>query len=257
MSDASEAGEERRAHSLSGTARLTHRTSPTPAQPSNPIRVVVVDDQQLIREGIASLLELQDDIQVVAALANGRVAVEQAPELAPDAILMDVRMPVMDGAQATALISSALPNCKILMLTTFDDEEYIVQALQAGATGYLLKDIPPGDLAQAIRLAQAGIYQLDAAVAGKLVGAITSTQATARDNAPDARHADPALPDHLTAREIEVLRYLALGATNREIAAQLVVSECTVKNHISSILTRLDLRDRIQAALYAQKHHLV
>jgi DNA-binding NarL/FixJ family response regulator len=217
------------------------------------IRVVVVDDQQLIREGIASLLEIQDGIHVVATAANGQAAIEQALELAPDVVLMDVRMPVMDGVQATAIIGSKFPACKILMLTTFDDEEYIVQALRAGAKGYLLKDIPPGDLAQAIRLAHAGIYQLDAAVAGKLVGAMASLPAARSAGTEDA----PSPHDLLTAREIEVLRYIALGATNREIAAQLVVSEGTVKNHISNILTRLGLRDRVQAALYAHEHHLL
>ncbi len=216
------------------------------------IRVIVVDDQQLIREGIASLLEIQDGIQVVAMVANGQVAIEKTLELSPDVVLMDVRMPVMDGVQATAIIGGKLPTCKILMLTTFDDEEYIVQALRAGAKGYLLKDIPPGDLAQAIRLAHAGIYQLDAAVAGKLVGAMVSLPVARSAGTEDAL----APHDLLTAREIEVLRYIALGATNREIAAQLVVSEGTVKNHISHILTRLGLRDRIQAALYAHEHHL-
>jgi DNA-binding NarL/FixJ family response regulator len=217
------------------------------------IRVIVVDDQQLIREGIASLLDLQDSIQVVATVANGKEAVERTLDLLPDVVLMDVRMPVMDGVQATALINGKLPDCKILMLTTFDDEEYIVQALKAGAKGYLLKDIPPGDLAQAIRLVYAGIYQLDATAASKLIGAMAGLTATRPVCASDA----PAPHDLLTAREVEVLRYIALGATNREIAVQLVVSEGTIKNHISNILTRLGLRDRIQAALYAHEHHLL
>jgi DNA-binding NarL/FixJ family response regulator len=224
------------------------------------IRVMVVDDQQLIREGIASLLDIQDDMQVVATPANGQLAVERAPELAPDIILMDVRMPVLDGVQAAALISDKLPTCRILMLTTFDDEEYVVQALRAGAKGYLLKDIPPGDLAQAIRLAHAGIFQLDPEVAGKLVGALanaTRSRAPSPTGTSESGQATANLPHRLTPREIEVLRYIALGATNREIATHLVVSEGTVKNHISNILMHLGLRDRVQAAIYAHEHHLL
>jgi DNA-binding NarL/FixJ family response regulator len=217
------------------------------------VRVLVVDDQRLIREGIASLLGIQEGVQVIGTAPDGQEAVEQVLALAPDVVLMDVRMPVMDGVQATALICRQLPACQVLMLTTFDDEEYIVKALHAGARGYLLKDIPPGDLAQAIRLAHAGIYQLDPTVAGKLVGVLLRSE-------PAAANASAAVPSSqqvLTDREIEVLRFIALGATNREIAAQLLVSEGTVKNHISNILTRLDLRDRTQAALYARDHHLI
>jgi DNA-binding NarL/FixJ family response regulator len=217
------------------------------------VRVLVVDDQRLIREGIASLLGIQEGVQVIGTATDGQEAVEQALALAPDVVLMDVRMPVMDGVQATAQICRQLPACQVLMLTTFDDEEYIVKALHAGARGYLLKDIPPGDLAQAIRLAHAGIYQLDPTVAGKLVGVLLRSE-------PAAAHpgsVPPSSQQVLTGREIEVLRLIALGATNREIAAQLLVSEGTVKNHISNILTRLDLRDRTQAALYARDHHLI
>lgn len=216
------------------------------------IRVLVADDQRLIREGIASLLRIQDGIHVVGTATDGQEAVEKALALSPEVVLMDVRMPVMDGVQATAMICSQLSTCQVLMLSTFDDEEYIVKALQAGAKGYLLKDIPPGDLAQAIRLAHAGIYQLDPAVAGKLVGALTRTETTAASRTePDAA------ASLLTEREVEVLRFIALGATNREIAMQLMVSEGTIKNHISNILNRLDLRDRTQAALYARDHRLI
>lgn len=219
--------------------------------PTTPVRLLVVDDQRLIREGIASLLAIQEGIEVVGSAADGQAAIEQALALLPDVILMDVRMPQMDGVTATAAICGRLPNCQVLMLTTFDDEEYVVKALQAGARGYLLKDLPAGDLAQAIRLAHAGIYQLDPAVAGKLVGAL---------NRPD-RQANPspatAVHDTLTERELEVLRLIAQGATNREIATRLVVSEGTVKNHVSNILGRLGLRDRTQAAIYAYDHHLL
>src|SRR6266700_2375782 len=214
------------------------------------VRVLVVDDQRLIREGIAALLSIQDGVTVVGTAASGQEAIEKALALSPEVVLMDVRMPVMDGVQATALICNRLPTCQVLMLTTFDDKKYIVKALQAGAKGYLLKDIPPGDLAQAIRLAHAGIYQLDPTVAGKLIGTLTRNETT-------VAHATASLHSPLTDREVEVLRFIALGATNREIAVQLMVSEGTIKNHISNILTRLDVRDRTQAALYARDHHLI
>jgi|YNPBryantNP2012_1023418.scaffolds.fasta_scaffold03280_5 DNA-binding NarL/FixJ family response regulator len=214
----------------------------------NAVRVLVVDDQRLVREGIASLLGLQEGIQVVGTAVDGQEAVEKATALAPDVILMDVRMPVMDGIAATALIRRALPDCRVLMLTTFDDEEYIIRSLQAGAMGYLLKDIPAGDLAQAIKLTYAGIFQLSPSVAGKLVGQLAARGKAEPSSAP---------PADLTERELEVLRLLARGATNREIAEQLMVSEGTVKNHVSNILGRLGLRDRVQAAIYAYDHGLV
>ena len=214
------------------------------------VRVLVVDDQRLIREGIASLLEIQSGIAVVGTAANGQEAVAQAQDLTPDVILMDVRMPVLDGVQATKAIRQQLPSCQILMLTTFDDEEYVVKALQAGARGYLLKDIPVEDLAQAVRLTHAGIYQLDPSVAGSLVRLLGERKVEVETAVSPPNH-------DLTSRELEVLRLLATGATNREIADQLVVSEGTVKNHVSSILNRLGLRDRVQAALYAHKHQLI
>ena len=211
------------------------------------VKVLVVDDQRLVREGIASLLSIQEGMSVVGTAVDGQEAVEKALALAPDVVLMDVRMPVMDGIAATLQIRRKLPGCQVLMLTTFDDEEYVVKSLQAGATGYLLKDIPAADLAQAIHLIRAGIYQLSPSVAGKLVGQL----------GVKSRPAAPPPPEHdLTERELEVLRLIAGGATNREIAEALVVSEGTVKNHVSNILSRLGLRDRIQAALYAYDHDL-
>lgn len=212
------------------------------------VRVLVADDQRLVREGIASLLSIQEGIEVVGTAVDGQEAVEKATQLRPDVILMDVRMPVLDGIVATAAIRRTLPDCRVLMLTTFDDEEYIIRSLQAGAMGYLLKDIPAGDLAQAIRLTCAGIYQLSPSVAGKLVGQLG---ARARSGLP------PEPPADLTERELEVLRLVARGATNREIAEALVVSEGTVKNHVSNILGRLGLRDRVQVAVYAYDHGLV
>ena len=211
------------------------------------VTVLVVDDQRLVREGIASLLNIQEGIRVVGQAVNGQEAIEKALALCPDVILMDVRMPVVDGIVATAQIHRQLPGCQVIMLTTFDDEEYIVKSLRAGAVGYLLKDIPASQLARAVQLAHAGIYQLDPAVAGKLVGMLGSAQPERSPLPAPARTA--AIENDLTERELEVLRLIGTGATNREIADRLVVSEGTVKNHVSSILSRLGLRDRTQAAL--------
>jgi DNA-binding NarL/FixJ family response regulator len=220
-----------------------------------PVRVLVADDQQLIREGIASLLGIQPGIDVVGTARDGREAVEQALALQPDVILMDVRMPGCDGTQATARIRRELPACQVVMLTTFDDEEYVVQALRAGAAGYLLKDLPAAELAGAVRLAHAGIAQFGTQATGRLASALARHPAPAP---PDVTGTIPGQPGHpLTAREADVLRLVARGATNREIAAQLFLSEGTVKNHISRILARLGLRDRTHAAIYARDHGLL
>ena len=220
----------------------------------------MVDDQQLMRDGISSLLSIQEGIEVIGTAANGQEAIDQALALAPDVILMDVRMPVMNGITATEQVRRQLPTCQVLMLTTFDDEKDIIKALTAGASGYLLKDIPAQDLAQAIHLAHRGIYQLEPSIAGKLVG-VLNRQASPPPTppAPASKEAPAravAAQFDLTEREIEVLQLIATGATNREIAEQLVVSEGTVKNHVSNILSRLGLRDRTQAALFARENNL-
>lgn len=234
--------------------------SSRPQNRESPVRVLVVDDQRLMRDGIASLLSIQEGIEIVGTAGNGVEAVEQALALRPDVVLMDVRMPVMDGVAATAELHRELPSCQVLMLTTFDDEEYIVDALQAGASGYLLKDVPAQDLAKAIISAHIGIYQLDAAVAGKMVSRLAGLDSQRRSiqpPAPTSGSVSSATQTELTEREIEVLRLIAKGATNREIAEQLVITEGTVKNHISNILNRLGLRDRTQAALYAREAGLL
>lgn len=229
----------------------------TDQQQEPPVRVLVVDDQQLMRDGIASLLSIQQGIEVVETAANGQEAIDRALELLPDVILMDIRMPVMDGITATEQIRRQVPSCQMLMLTTFDDEEYIVKALIAGASGYLLKDIPAHYLAQAIQLAHKGIYQLEPSIAGKLVGALSnSSPSPVRSNQGNPIPSTEDLPN-LTEREIEVLRLIATGATNREIAEELVISEGTVKNHVSNILSCLGLRDRTQAAIYARDKNLL
>jgi DNA-binding NarL/FixJ family response regulator len=222
------------------------------------VRVLVVDDQRLMRDGIASLLEIQDAIEVIGTASNGK----EALSLHPDVILMDVRMPVMDGVVATGQVRRQLPSCRILMLTTFDDEEYVIDALQAGASGYLLKDLPAPDLASAVQAVYKGIYQLDPAVASKVIASLSrpqtldsAEQSVSVSSSSTMRNAGTWSPQHadLTGREVEVLRLIAKGATNREIAEQLVISEGTVKNHISNILSRLGLRDRTQAAIYARE----
>jgi len=214
------------------------------------VRVLVVDDQALMRDGIASLLSLEHGISVVGTASNGEEAVNQVMELQPDVVLMDVRMPVMDGVAATAQIRRDFSDTPILMLTTFDDDALVLAALQAGANGYLLKDLPPADLARAIRSASGGIYQLDPTVAAKLIP--TRVQPAAP---PPAAAPLPSAPE-LTDREREVLRLVSTGATNREIADKLFIGEATVKSHISNILGRLGLRDRTQAAIYARDHGL-
>ena len=221
------------------------------------VRVLVVDDQQLVRDGIASLLRVQEEIAVVGTATNGQEALEQAIALHPDVILMDMRMPVMDGVEATAQILRQLPSCSILMLTTFDDDEYVRDALLAGARGYLLKDLPPQDLARAVHAVSQGVYQLDASVIERMLGASGGPNAapqpkTKASVAPDALEAAG-----LTNREVEVLRLIATGATNREVADYLVISEGTVKNHLSNIFSRLGLRDRTQAVMYAREHGLL
>lgn len=228
-------------------------------EPSAEVRVMVVDDQRLMRDGIASLLSIQDGINVVGTAADGQAAIEQAAVLQPDVILMDVRMPVLDGVAATALIRRQMSTCQVLMLTTFDDQEYVLEALRAGATGYLLKDLPAQDLAHAIHAAHKRIYQLDPAIAQKVVASLFPTQPLNHTPALADTETPAAVrpPSELSNRELEVVRLIATGATNREIAERLVISEGTVKNHISNILSRLGLRDRTQAAIYAREHGLL
>lgn len=255
---------------------------------ADPIRVLVVDDQRLIRESIASLLDIQPGISVVGVAVDGRDAIEQAVALSPDVVLMDVRMPELDGVAAAAALARRSPACRVVMLTTFDDEEYVVRALRAGAAGYLLKDLPARELANAVRLAHAGVTQLDSAAAARLATALSRFPGapvhaegtepphpphtapahrpetgpahleTGPAHRPETGNVDtPETGNALTTREIEVLRLVARGWTNREVAAHLFLSEGTVKNHISRILTRLGLRDRTQAAVYAHDHGLL
>lgn len=205
------------------------------------IRVLLVDDQTIIRQGIKSLLESQSDFEIVGDAENGKEAVAQVKALQPDVVLMDVRMPTMDGVAATEIICQQFANVKVLILTTFDDDEYVSQAMRFGAKGYLLKDTPIGPLANAIRSVYSGHTHLGPGLLDKIIapGYTTSTPT------PPLEFAE------LTPREKDVLRLIATGANNREIAKSLFIAERTVKNHVTNILTRLNLRDRTQAAIFA------
>ncbi len=224
------------------------------------IRVLIVDDQRLMRDGLRALLELQDGLAIVGEAGNGVEALVQATATRPDVVLMDVRMPQMNGVDATRILRERGDRPRVLVLTTFDDDQYVFDALQAGAAGYVLKDLPAAELATAIRTVHAGGVHLDPTVASKVVAELARLHAPA---APPIAHAaaaasSPVAPavEELTPREREVLRLLATGSSNREIGAQLFISEGTVKNHISNILGRLGLRDRTQAAIYAKEHGL-
>jgi DNA-binding NarL/FixJ family response regulator len=203
------------------------------------IHLLLVDDEQLIRRGLKALLQLEPDLEVIGEAENGQLACELAESLQPDVVLMDVRMPVMDGVAATAYLQAHLPQIKVLILTTFGDREYLTQSLRGGAAGYLLKNTPSEELAQAIRMLHRGYTQL-----GPGLGEIISIQLP---NTPTNDHRGW---DELTPREREILQLIAQGANNREIAATLHIAEKTVKNHITNILSRLELRDRTQAAIY-------
>jgi DNA-binding NarL/FixJ family response regulator len=210
------------------------------------IRLLLVDDQTLILRGLKALLKTDEELEVVGEAAHGEAAIALVESLSPDVVLMDVRMPVMDGVAATAGIRQRFPATKVLVLTTFDDREYVSQALQNGASGYLLKDTPFEELTQAIRLVHKGYTQLGPGIVQKLTEPTTpSLRPINASELPHATHWE-----ELTPREQEILQLIAGGASNREIAQQLFISEKTVKNHITSILGRLELRDRTQAAIW-------
>ena len=215
-------------------------------RPSSRTRVLIVDDQPLLRAGFKSVLEASGQVDVVGEAATGVEAIEQARRLNPDVVLMDVRMPDMDGIEATR----RMPQQKVLILTTFGLDEYIIEALRAGASGFLLKDAPVEDLLSAVRAVAAGDAQLSPAVTKRLLDQVARRLPAAVDH-------DEALLEELTARERDVLRLLAAGMSNAEIGEALVVSEATVKTHVSSVLSKLGLRDRVQAVIYAYENGLV
>ena len=207
------------------------------------IGVLIVDDHAVVRRGLRTLLELQEEIEVVGEAANGLEAVEQASQLLPDVVLMDLMMPEMDGIEATRRIRSLSPATKVVILTTFAEDDNVFPSIKAGAQGYLLKNVSPPDLVKAIQAAHRGEAQLDPEIAKKLMDEIST------------RPSKPA-SDDLTGRELDVLRLIARGRNNRDIAGDLILSEKTVKTHVSNILSKLHLSDRTQAAIYALREGL-
>jgi DNA-binding NarL/FixJ family response regulator len=226
------------------------------------IRILLVDDQPLIRRGLRALLKPEPDLEIVGEAENGETAIALLTTIQADVILMDIRMPIMDGVAATSAIVPLHPHTKILILTTFDDTEYVSRALQAGAAGYLLKDTPAEELVQAIQLINKGYTQLAPGLAQKLIQKATIAQpittpstVTSSSNPSSNPSANPDSGSELTPREQEILQLIAQGSSNREIAQKLYISEKTVKNHITNLLARLGLRDRTQAAIYFHERH--
>ncbi|MER5223516.1 response regulator transcription factor [Streptomyces flaveus] len=215
-----------------------------------PIRVLVCDDQVLVRTGLVTIIDAQPDLEVAGECGDGQAAVDLAGQVHPDVVVMDVRMPVLDGIEATRLLAGAgVPHpVKVLVVTTFNLDEYVYEALRAGASGFLLKDAPPAQLLHGIRTVGTGAALLDPEVTRRLVGRYAARIRPAEGTSHD-------IP--LTPRELEVLRLIADGLSNSEIAAALVISPETVKTFVSRILTKLDLRDRVQAVVYAYRQGLV
>lgn len=208
--------------------------------------MIICDDQAIVRDGLALLLKLEPDIEVLGTAEDGAAAVEMVAKERPDLILMDLKMPVMNGVEATRQIKAKYPEVKVLVLTTYDDDEWVFDAIRAGASGYLLKDTPRDELVKAIRGTAAGRTFLDPSVAGKVLEQVSSHQT------------QPAtlITSKLTDREIEVLRLIAQGLSNADIADRLFLSEGTVRNHVSAILAKLGVSDRTQAAVIAIQHGL-
>jgi DNA-binding NarL/FixJ family response regulator len=215
------------------------------------INILLVDDQPLLRMGFQLVLEAQPDMTVVGEAGEGAEAVAQVAALAPDVVLMDVRMPGMDGIEATELITRDHAASRVLILTTFDLDEYVVEAVRAGASGFLLKDAPPEDLVAAIRIVANGDAIVAPSVTRRLLDRFATRLPSVREEAPPRGLA------MLTERELEVLRHVARGLSNAEIARQLVVSETTIKTHVGNLLAKLGLRDRVQAVVFAYEVGLI
>lgn len=213
---------------------------------SNMIQVIICDDQAIIRDGLEMLLKLERDIEVVGLAQDGDEGVALTADKSPDLVLMDLKMPGMNGVEATRRIRAQHPGVKVLVLTTYDDDEWVFDAIRAGASGYLLKDTPREKVVEAIRGTVAGKSYVDPVVAGKLLAQVSSVQV----------RSSSALTEKLSEREAEILRLLARGLSNTEIAKQLHLSEGTVRNHVSAIFAKLDVSDRTQAAIIAIQHGL-
>jgi DNA-binding NarL/FixJ family response regulator len=206
------------------------------------IRLLLVDDQRLMRDGLRILLELESDFEVVGEAEDGAKVLETYQQLRPDVVLMDIRMPVVDGVEATRRLRDFDPDARVIILTTFDDNAYIFEGLRAGALGYLLKDVSGEELADAIRKVAAGGSMIEPSVARKVVAEFARL-------APVIPQATEALLEPLSEREVEILKLVSQGLTNKEIAARLYLAEGTVKNYVTSILQKIDARDRTQAAI--------
>ncbi|MBA4420441.1 MAG: DNA-binding response regulator [Anaerolinea sp.] len=213
---------------------------------NDPLRLVIVDDQQLFREALKTLFSVQTDFVVVGEAGNGAEAVDLVAKLRPDIVLLDLRMPVMDGVEATRLITTGYPNTHVIMLTTFDDDSDLFDGLRAGAVGYLLKDISSKQLFDGIRAAARGEFFLMPSATAKIVAEFS------RLSQPGSEYSE-IQAETLTRREIEILKLVSTGASNRDISEILVITEGTVKNHISNILGKLDVKDRLQAAVKARQ----
>ncbi len=211
----------------------------------NPIKILIVDDQALFREGLRTLLSVQADFEVVGEASNGEEALRYAAQYHPNVILMDLRMPVMDGVTATRRLRELYPECKVIVLTTFDDDEDIFEGMRAGAVGYLLKDVSSEKLFEAIHATSRGEYFLMPSITAKVMAEFS------RLSRP-APKADFELVDPLSSREIEILRLVSTGLSNKEIADKLVIAEGTVKNHLTNILAKLSAKDRMQAVIKAR-----
>jgi NarL family two-component system response regulator LiaR len=224
--------------------------------PVEKIRVLIVDDHAVVRQGLRNFLDLQDDMQIVGEGSNGVEAVALASQCQPDVILMDLVMPEMDGVAAAQQILERNPDTRILILTSFGEDDKVFPAIRAGAQGYLLKDIHPNDLVQAVRQAYQGRPQLHPDIARKLMTAVAAEGKSAQIAEAAASSTRPPAASDLTERELEVLRLIAQGLSNHEIAERMIISEKTVKTHVSNLLGKLGLEDRTQAAIWALKHGL-
>ena len=211
------------------------------------IKILIVDDQSLFREALKTLLSASPEFEIVGDASNGEEALRMVLQNSPDVVLMDLRMPIMDGVESTRRILQMGKPTKVIVLTTFDDDENVFEALRAGAVGYLLKDVSSEKLYEAIKTANQGEYFLLPSITAKVVSEFS------RISKPSPKHQDAFLPDPLSPREVEIIRLVATGASNKEIAEKLVISEGTVKNHLSSILSKLSVRDRMQAVLKAKE----
>jgi DNA-binding NarL/FixJ family response regulator len=214
------------------------------------IRLMIVDDQRLMRQGLRTLLELEGGFEIVSEAADGQVALDAYTELQPDVVLMDIRMPGMDGVEATRRLLAKWPNARVIILTTFNDDAYVFEALRVGALGYLLKDLSGQELANAVRTVASGGALIHPSVARKVVSEFARLM-------PPARPINEGLPEPLTERELDVLRLLAEGLSNREIGNKLSLTEGTVKNYVTNVLQKIGARDRTQAALRGRELGLI